>query len=154
MTRMKSNFRTVFDLFRTTLKRTCRANFHVGSVPGYGFQPGVRVSFKVALFDLEPGPAGECALKLRSLYVPSRFRGQGYGSRALRCLMKAADAAGITIYLLPTAYGSGAVKPSTEALDAWYRRHGWIPTGRRGKWSWFLVRSPGAESIKNAKKAA
>jgi GNAT superfamily N-acetyltransferase len=69
--------------------------------------------------------------------IRSLFRGQGYGTAALRWLTRLADRHGIT--LVGTVEPSGTSRPrlTLRQLTAWYRRHGFTVSR-----SYHLVRRP------------
>ncbi|MBV9851099.1 MAG: hypothetical protein JO250_15625 [Armatimonadetes bacterium] len=77
-------------------------------------------------------------------FVGCRDSGKGYSGRALRWLCALADAHGVHLYL--TVYGLSGREPgflSDEALEAWYRRHGFAalaPSGGKAT----MVRRPQA----------
>lgn len=69
--------------------------------------------------------AGPDTIELTELFVPTEWRGRGFGRLALEYVTALADKHGcrITSYVLPFGY-----KPSLNRheLAAWYRRHGFV----------------------------
>lgn len=51
--------------------------------------------------------------------------GQGIGARLIRVLTRHADALGVAVYLNPWASKNSDGGLDQEALEAWYKRHGW-----------------------------
>ena len=51
--------------------------------------------------------------------------GQGIGGRLIRVLTRHADSLGVAIYLNPWASKNSDGGLDQEALEAWYKRHGW-----------------------------
>lgn len=74
-----------------------------------------------------------CVPEGTDIYVESIrtvFRGTGNGSAGLKWLCELADRHSITLSLLVWPYGDNQTRLNIQQLIAWYRRYGFIGTGK------------------------
>lgn len=66
------------------------------------------------------------AIGIRSIWIYTSQRKRGHGNRVMTALCGAADVLNLRLCLDAFAYGAKP-KPTTDALAAWYGRHGFVP---------------------------
>lgn len=77
---------------------------------------------------------------INRVFVPSDFRGQGFGSKVLALCLEDADRLNVTLWLTINPYGDLDYK----SLDAWYKRNGFVFNGE------VYVRKPKTKGRSNA----
>lgn len=98
-------------------------------------------------------------LMVQMIRVPPESRQRGLATKALTELLAYADRSGLVVALTPQRIGAGAAPK--KALQAWYRKHGFVPNkGRRHNHEFMaeMIRTPPeqeqAVSVGNAESAA
>ncbi|CAB4140940.1 hypothetical protein UFOVP399_31 [uncultured Caudovirales phage] len=70
-------------------------------------------------------------MTINRLKVPENARGRGEASRALDAVLQQADEQGLTVFLTADPVGAGGL--SKTQLEAFYKRHGFVPNKGRNK---------------------